>query len=50
MTITASASGRLSAWSVMTAATTMAIGAVGPEIWVGVPPKNAAKKPSAIAP
>ena len=34
----------------MTTATTIAIGAVGPEIWVAVPPKSAAKKPSAIAP
>jgi hypothetical protein len=26
------------------------MGAVGPEIWVGVPPKRAAKKPMKIAP
>ena len=34
----------------MMTAITMAIGAVGPDIWVCVPPKTAAKKPTAIAP
>ena len=29
---------------------TAVIGAVGPEIWVGVPPNKAAKKPKNIAP
>ena len=33
-----------------TPAKTTIIGPVGPEIWEGVPPKSAAKKPTSIAP
>ena len=44
------ASARLSAWLVTMTAIVTAIGPVGPEIWDFVPPKTAAKKPTAIAP
>ncbi len=40
----------LSAWPAMTTAMATAIGPVGPEITVLVPPKVAAKKPTATAP
>lgn len=46
----AKASGRLSAYSVTIAAITTVIGPVGPETCALVPPKMAAKKPTAIAP
>ena len=43
------ASGRvLACWVTMTAMA-MVIGPVGPEIWEGVPPNTAAKKPTAMA-
>jgi hypothetical protein len=35
---------------VKTVAATIVIGPVGPEIWLGVPPNKAAKKPTQIAP
>ena len=44
------AAARLSAWSVTTTAMATAIGPVGPDIWERVPPKTAAKKPTAMAP
>ena len=36
--------------SAITLVMTTVIGPVGPEIWLGVPPKTAAKKPTMIAP
>ena len=44
------ASARLSACAVTMTAIATDIGPVGPEIWDRVPPKTAAKKPTAIAP
>ena len=44
------AAARLSAWVVTMTAMATAIGPVGPDIWERVPPKTAAKKPTAIAP
>ncbi|MDE2770900.1 MAG: hypothetical protein OXI44_06970, partial [Bacteroidota bacterium] len=49
MTTIISASVRLSAWLVRIAAMATIIGAVGPEIWARVPPKTAAKNPTAMA-
>ena len=41
---------RLSAWAATMTAMTTAMGPVGPDIWERVPPKIAAKKPTAMAP
>jgi hypothetical protein len=45
----AKASVKLSAYCATTAAITTVIGPLGPETCVGVPPKTAAKNPTAIA-
>ena len=44
------ASARVSEWVVTMTAMATAMGPVGPEIWDLVPPKTAAKKPTAMAP
>ena len=50
MTTIVKASARDSAWVVTMTAMATAIGPVGPEICERVPPKTAAKNPTAIAP
>ena len=50
MTTTVKASARLFAWVVTMTAIATDIGPVGPDICDRVPPKTAAKKPTAIAP
>ena len=47
---TANASPGVEAWFVITTAMAMVMGPVGPEIWVRVPPKTAAKNPTPMAP
>ena len=49
-TTMAKASPTVDAWVVSTTAMVIVMGPVGPEIWVRVPPKTAAKKPTPIAP